>query len=372
MNTPPIKILVVDDERAMRDMASHILRSVGHDVTSVANGDEALARLPGDFEVILTDLDMPGHTSGIELTQRVRADLPIDVIIMTGYPDLSSAIHAVRGGAYDYLVKPFSPDTLLMSIDRCAAKRRLSKELERERALREELDHAYQELTRMQKVRDLFGQFTTPEVARFVSEHPDDYWKHGERRDVTVLFADIRGFTPFTGQVAPEEAVEALNRIFDVLISTVHEQGGFVNKFLGDGVMAVFGAPQPHADHAGAAARAATKARTMLQLSQHPLATGETLQVGFAINTGQVLAGCLGTRNRMEYSVIGSAVNMAARIEKIAGPGDILLGPETARQVAQQFELTSRGIIPLAGFSDPVEISALTAPRPGAFAALSR
>lgn len=367
-----MKILVVDDERAMRDLTAHVLRSAGHEVTVAVHGEEALKILPKDFELILTDLDMPGHISGTDLTRRVRAEHPIDVIIMTGYPDLTSAIQAVRGGAYDYLVKPFSPDTLLMAVDRCAAQRKLSKELERERALREELDHTYQELTRMQHVRDLFGQFTTPEVARFVSEHPDDYWKHGERRDVTVLFADIRGFTPFAGRVSPETAVGALNHIFEILIGAVREQGGFVNKFLGDGVMALFGAPAPHTDHAGAAARAAAKARAKLQMTLRPLPTGEILHVGFAINTGEALAGCLGTSDRMEYSVIGSAVNLAARIEKIAGPGDILLGPESARRVAEHFELIPRGSFTLPGFPDPVEISALNAPHPGAFASVGR
>lgn len=357
-----MNVLVVDDEKSMRDLASRTLKEAGYPVALAVNADEALKLLPGDFEIVLTDLDMPGSMTGVDLTKRVREKSTVDVIIMTGFPDLSTAIEAVRGGAYDYLVKPFSPDTLRMAVDRCAAKRGLSKELERERALRDELKRAYFDLATMQKVRDLFGQFTTPEVAKFVMDHPDDFWKRGERRVVTILFADVRQFTPYAARVQPEEAVQSLNQIFEVLVAAVREEGGEVNKFMGDGLMAIFGAPRELPDHAAAAARAALKARSMFQF----LGSGdEGLEVGFALNTGEVIAGCVGAKARTEYSVIGSAVNLAARIEKISGPREIVLGPETARRVESLFELESKGAMEFQGFSDPVELWALVRPKSG-------
>lgn len=365
-----MKILVVDDEKTMRDLASQTLGAAGYEVETAASGDEALERFSGNVEIVLTDLDMPGSVNGVELTRRVRAKSTTDVLIMTGFPDLSTAIQAVREGAYDYLVKPFSPDTLRMAIDRCASKRGLSKELERERALREELDRAYTELSSMQKVRDLFGQFTTPEVARFVLDHPDDFWKRGQRREVTILFADVRGFTPYAGRVSPEEAVRALNQIFEVLVDAIQERGGVVNKFLGDGLMAIFGAPQDLPDHAAAAARAALKARTILQFIGSSVPGEEALAVGFALNTGEVLAGCVGSKERTEYSVIGSAVNLAARIEKVSGPREIIMGPETAASVQAFFELDPKGAVKFAGFPEPVPLWSLIAPKPGAFPAL--
>lgn len=371
MNSRALKILIVDDEKSMRDLAANVLKSAGHETATASTGDEALERLESGFELVLTDLDMPGNTNGTELTKRVRAETNADVIIMTGYPDLTSAIHAVREGAYDYLVKPFSPETLRMAIDRCAAKRYLSKELEREKSLRAELNRAYVELSQMQKVRDLFGQFATPEVARLVMAHPDDFWKRGERREVTVLFADVRGFTPYARAVSPEIAVDALNQIFDILVGAIQDQGGVVNKFLGDGVMGIFGAPQTLADHAAAAARAATKARTLLRFTA-TTAGPSSLAVGFALNTGEVLAGCLGARGRSEYSVIGSAVNMAARIEKVAGPNEIVLGPDTAHRVSGLFALEARPPVALPGFPEPVALSLLGEPKPGAFAAPAR
>lgn len=357
-----MNVLVVDDEKSMRDLASRTLKEAGYAVETAPNADDALKLLPGEFEIVLTDLDMPGSMTGVDLTKRVKEKSAIDVIIMTGFPDLSTAIEAVREGAYDYLVKPFSPDTLRMAVDRCASKRSLSRELERERALRDELKRAYTELASMQKVRNLFGQFTTPEVAKFVMDHPDDFWKRGERREVTILFADVRQFTPYAARVQPEEAVHALNQIFEVLVAAVRGEGGEVNKFMGDGLMAIFGAPRDVPDHAIAGARAALKARSMFQFSG---TGGEGLEVGFALNTGEVIAGCVGAKDRTEYSVIGSAVNLAARIEKISGPREIIMGPETASRVEALFELESKGAVELHGFSEPVELWALLRPKPG-------
>ncbi|MBL8023329.1 MAG: response regulator [Elusimicrobia bacterium] len=359
-----MKVLVVDDEKSMRDLAVRTLKEAGYTVETASSGDAALALLPGDFEIILTDLDMPGKTNGVDLTRVARSKSNCDVIIMTGFPDLSTAIEAVREGAYDYLVKPFSPDTLRMSLDRCSAKRGLSKELESEKALRAELKKAYTELSSMQKVRDLFGQFTTPDVANFVMDHPDDFWKRGARREVTILFADVRRFTPFASRVSPEEAVLALNNIFEVLVSAVRAEGGEVNKFMGDGLMAIFGAPRDMPNHAAAAACAALKARTMFQFLA-PAGVGENgLAVGFALNTGEVIAGCMGTKLRTEYSVIGSPVNLAARIEKVCGPHEILMGPTTADRVRSLFRLEEKGPVDLAGFPEPVPLWSLLSPKP--------
>ena len=172
--------------------------------------------------------------------------------------------------------------------------------------------------------------------------------------------------------VPPEKAVESLNQIFDVLVGAIQDQGGVVNKFLGDGVMGVFGAPQTLDDHAAAAARAATKARAMLRFAMGQAPDADGLHVGFALNTGEVLAGCLGARGRSEYSVIGSAVNLAARIEKVAGPGEIVLGPETAKRVAAFFHLEGRPAVALPGFPEPVDLSLLGEPKPGAFVSVPR
>ena len=354
-------ILVVDDEAQIRDVCSQVLTNADYEVRTVASGEEALPLLGQGWDIVLTDFSMPGKVDGGELMWRVRSAGDADVIIMTGYPTLDMAVQAVKGGAFDYLIKPFSIDTLLVAVKRCANKRELSQELAREKILREELHQVYARLEQMEQVREAFGQFVTPEVAAYVLAHPQDFLKHGERRVVTVLFADVRSFTSFAACAEPEEVVSALNEIFALVIEAVQREGGILNKFIGDGLMALFGAPVPNEGHARAAARAALRARDaieVLAVSRYKLQK-EPLRVGIGLNTGEVVAGCVGTKERAEYSVIGNTVNLAARLEKAAAPGQILLGPETGRLLRGAFELSGTITLKLPGFSQPTPVAEL-------------
>lgn len=363
-----MKVLVVDDEASIRDICNQALSDAGYEVRTAASGEEALPLLAQGWDIVLTDFAMPGKVDGSELMWRARSAGDADVILITGYPTLDTAVEALRGGAFDYLIKPFSVDTLLMAVKRCASKRELSEELAREKILREELDQAYTRLELIELVRETFGQFVTPEVAQFVLAHPQDYWKRGERKLVTVLFADVRSFTPFSAKVQPEEVVSALNEIFVLVIDAVQREGGILNKFIGDGLMALFGAPVPHDGHARAAARAALRARdTVEALSETRRTLGHhPLRIGIGLNTGEVVAGCIGTRERAEYSVIGHAVNLGARLEEIAASGQILVGPETCKALGGEFELSGTVTLKLAGILEPVPITELIGTkRPG-------
>ena len=353
---PAARILVVDDESGILDICSQVLRRAGFEVSTASNGEEAVGRLHENWDLVLTDLTMPGTVDGNDLVWRTRASGNADVILMTGYPALDTAVQAIKGGAFDYLIKPFSVDTLLMAVKRCVDKRELSHELAREKILREELDQAYTALAKMEEVRETFGQFVTPEVAEYVLANPQDFWKRGERKVVTILFADVRRFTPFSARVQPEEVVQALNDIFVLVIDAVQREGGILNKFIGDGLMALFGAPLPNAGHAASAARAALRAQEAVKtLSESRRQMNlDPLQIGIGINTGEVVAGCIGTKDRAEYSVIGHAVNLAARLEGVSAPGQILLGPETGKAIEADFELREMMILNLAGITGPV------------------
>ncbi len=356
-----MKILVVDDEPAILDLCSEVLIGDGHEVSTAKNGEEAVQRLDEGWDIVLTDLTMPGEIDGSELVWRARGVGNADVLIMTGYPALETAVQAIKDGAYDYLIKPFSIDALSFAVKRCVVKRELSQELAREKILREELDQAYTQLAQMEKARETFGQFVTPEVAQFVLAHPLDFWKQGARKTVTILFADVRGFTPFSARVPPEEVVCAPNDIFVRVIDAVQSEGGILNKFIGDSLMALFGAPVPNRDHARAAARAALRARDSVEtLSQSRRKQGlEPMRIGIGLNTGEVVAGCMGTKQRAEYTVIGHAVNLAARLEKTAAPGQILLGPETSKLLPSTFEVRGPITLKLAGLPEPVPVAEL-------------
>ena len=135
-------------------------------------------------------------------------------------------------------------------------------------------------------------------------------------------------------------------------------EGGILNKFMGDGILAIFGAPLENKDHAASAARAALRIRDLAETPDkaRALAGLRPLRLGIGINTGEAVAGCIGTKARTEYTVIGHSVNLGARIEQIAAPGQILLGPGTAELLGAEFKLESRGGTNLKGVAQPVEL----------------
>lgn len=218
------------------------------------------------------------------------------------------------------------------------------------------LVQAHAELTRMEKVRDTFGLFVTPEVVDHVLTLPPASWRKGESKTVTVLFADVRRFTPFAGSNSPDLVVELLNEVFSRIAEPVKKRGGILNKFMGDGVLALFGAPLALEDHPRAAALAALEARDAVEeLANERRRHGlPPLRIGIGVNTGEVVAGCLGARDRTEYTVIGHAVNVASRLEGSAGAGQILLGPDTERRLDETFRRRPAGSLSLKGLADPV------------------
>lgn len=355
-----MRILIVDDEAPIRDICERAFRQAGYDCSAAESGEAAVPRLSEGWDIILTDLTMPGAVNGTELLRRARAAGTADVILMTAYPELHTAIESIQGGAYDYLIKPFTVGNLMSTVKRCADKRRLSRELALEKSLRAELQTAHAELTQLNRVKDAFGQFATPEVVQLALSRPEDFWKRGERRTVTVVFADVRGFTAFSSRVPPEEAVATLNAIFSRALDAIDSEGGILNKFLGDGIMAIFGAPAPLPYHAAAAARAALKACQEFEaLAQARRKQGkEPLEVCLGINTGEVIAGCLGTRKRTEYSVIGHVVNVASRLEganKFFG-SRIMAGEETYMAARGAVEARELGRVRPAGNDSPIRV----------------
>ena len=355
-----MRILIVDDEVQVREICERAFRHAGYECATAASGDEAVPRLSEGWDIVLTDLTMPGKVNGTELLRRARAVGTADVILMTAYPELNTAIESLQAGAYDYLIKPFTMDNLVLTVKRCVEKRRLSLELALEKSLRAELQRAHTELTQLSRVKETFGQFATPEVVQMVLAQPEDFWKRGVRRIVTVVFADVRGFTRFANRVPPEEAVATLNGIFSCALDAIHSEGGILNKFVGDGLLAIFGAPVEHNDHAASAARAALQAcREFAALNVARKAEGkETLEVCLGINSGEVIAGCLGTQKRTEYSVIGPVVNVASRLEganKFFG-SQIMAGEETYREARGAVEARELGSIRPVGEERPIRV----------------
>lgn len=167
------------------------------------------------------------------------------------------------------------------------------------------------QLLEKERIGDLFGEYVSPKVLARVQS--GDLALSGERRRVTVLFCDIRRFTPLAFAHPPEQVVAYLNRYFSMACEAVGLHGGMVNKFIGDGLLAVFGAPESMPDHAAAAARAALDIAVGAADIVRP--DGEPTQVGLAVHTGDVVLGTIGSPRRKDYTVIGDTVNLASRIE---------------------------------------------------------
>jgi adenylate cyclase len=303
------KVIVVDDSSIVRRVVTRGLVDLGYDVVSFESPHEVLEELEHiKPDIVVTDLEMPGM-DGATLCRRLKevSGNQLPVIILTA-TESQTATTGLRAGADDYVRKGTSMDELAARIDGILQRARNASH-----------------------VRKLFARYTSPAVVEQILQ-ADDVVLSGEKRDVSVLFADIRGFTSFSETHEPEDVLSTLNRMLGKLADAVIMHGGTVDKFLGDGLMAVFGAPLRQDDHAE---RAVAAGHRMLEAM-----TGETLGVGVAVNSGPVVAGSIGNERRAEYTCIGDVVNVCARLCAIAEPHELLVGHGTFSQIedAQRFE----------------------------------
>jgi adenylate cyclase len=226
--------------------------------------------------------------------------------------------------------------------------------------LTESFNRMVRSLREKEMIKSAFARYVAREVAEEIfkdPEHADSL--RGERREVTVLFCDIRGFTSMSERLTPEEVVNLLNDFYTLMIETTTKHDGILDKFLGDAVMAVFGAPiLPHTDHARRAVLTALDMRAAVAtLSERRVAMGkEPIAVGIGVSLGEVVAGTVGTEQRMEYTVIGDSVNVAARLVAQAKPGSIQLSRRTYEAVETVVDAKPLGAIKVRGKEEEVEV----------------
>ena len=184
------------------------------------------------------------------------------------------------------------------------------------------------ELLKKLLIQKSFGRYVSPEVLDMILSNPEDSWLKGTRSEASILFTDVREFTAYSESTNPEEVVEALNEYFGIATQFILDYGGYVDKFIGDAVLGVFGVPVPHTDHAERAVKAAVAMQKELQQraskNKNPLLS----RIGIGMNTGVVVSGNLGSQVKMEYTVVGDSVNIASRLNGIAGPGEIIISKD--------------------------------------------
>jgi adenylate cyclase len=313
-------VLVVDDDPINRALLAKTLERDGHRVTTAQDGEEGWELLQRDaFDLVLLDVLMP-KMDGCNVLEHIGEHTQLrhlPVIMISALDELETVVRCIELGALDYLPKPFNPVLLRARINAGLTKKRLH-DLEREH------------------VRNVFSRFVPEQVVEEVLRRTDDDLRlAGVRRFATVLFADLRGFTTFAQAMAADLVIEVLNQYLTEMSDAILDHGGTLVAYLGDGIMAVFGAPieaDDHADRALAAAREMVEVR--LPRFNRWLADsglGDGFSIGIGLNSGPVMSGTVGSARRLEYAAVGDTTNTAARLEAAtkATPHSVLVADST-------------------------------------------
>lgn len=211
------------------------------------------------------------------------------------------------------------------------------------------------------RARENLARFMSPEIVERIVHDKSALHLGGERRDITVLFADVVGFTRLADEREPEIAVAILNELFTIITEIVFQHGGIIDKFIGDCAMAIWGAPEARPDDARQAVRAAEAILRWLEVgnAKWRKQIGRDLELAIGIHTGPAVVGNIGSEKRMEYTAIGDAVNVAARLERLARPGQVLMTRDTMERVKDEFSSQSIGAYDIVGRARPSEIFVL-------------
>jgi class 3 adenylate cyclase len=289
------RVLVVDDNKVNRLLLARNVELQGHRAASAENGRVALEMLRREsFDLILLDIEMP-EMDGFQVLEHMLADRQLrdlPVIVTSSLEGLENVVRCIELGAEDYLSKPINPVLLKARIGASIEKKRLRDQL-----------------------RDMVRRFATSEVAQDMQQ--SGFALGGKRVHASVMFSDIRGFTALVESQPPEETIELLNAYYTLMFDAISGHGGVVNQMVGDGLMALFGAPLSLDDCAGSAVAAAQE---MIELVEQfnlgrAAARKAPIRIGIGIATGDVVAGYTGTQQRATYTCIGDTVNLAARLE---------------------------------------------------------
>ncbi|MBN1579825.1 MAG: response regulator [Anaerolineae bacterium] len=344
------KIIVIDDDSLNRQLIDTYLSQIGYQVCSAINGEEGLAMVRQERpDLILLDIMMP-DIDGYEVCRQVRADPEfayIPIVMVTALRETEQRIAALESGADDFLSKPFSVYDLAARV----------KSLLR-------IKHQHDELERRNKLfYHVMTRYMAPEVSEQILTNPERYLQlGGESRQITVLFADIRGFTRYAQTHSPKRVVELLNSIFKELAETILTWRGTLDKFMGDAMMAIYGAPISYQDDTLRAALTALEMRAAFSRLQETWTDEQEckLGLGIGIHTGEAVVGNVGTERLMNYTAIGDTVNIAQRLEELAQGGHILISEETYRRIESRAKGVLFGVQTLRGREQETTIYQLT------------
>jgi class 3 adenylate cyclase len=365
--TDQASVLVIDDDPVTRLMLKGSLERNGHQVTMAEDGSQGLdlVRFKG-VDIILLDVLMP-QMDGYGVLEQLKGDSDlrhIPVIMVTSVDDIDSAVRCIELGADDYLSKPIDPVLLTARINAGLTKKRLhdleKEHLEQVAGLNKQLEARVEEqMAELVRTGEL-KRFMPHQVAEGLLGGQLSPTEGFERRRLTLLFADMVGFTDLSDTLEPEELSEVLNEYLREMTAVAVSHGGTLDNYIGDGLMVMFGAPtwNEEAVQAWAAIRAAfeMKARADdLTASIRGRGIPADLRVRVGVNTGHCTVGVFGSDLLRAYKAVGFAVNVAARLQSEAEPGTVLAGFRTHALVKDRVRAQQREPLRLKGAARPVE-----------------
>ncbi|HOP85632.1 MAG TPA: adenylate/guanylate cyclase domain-containing protein [Syntrophorhabdaceae bacterium] len=312
-------ILIVDDEDGIRRSLTRILKEEGHAIHAAQNGEEALNIVQKNLsilDVVICDLIMPGM-DGIKTIEEInKIHYDSTKIILTGYGTLESSIKAIEAGIDGFITKPFENKEIKWKVKEYYLKRKMR-------------------------------QFIIPDIFHKLLLEPA--YLEPRLSLITILFSDIRGFTKLSSVMSPDKLAFLLNdSYFQPMSSIVKKHKGMIDKYIGDSVMALFGAPVNNGGHEENAVRCA------IEMLEYIKASNAGFDIGIGISTGYVVTGILGSESKKEYTAIGMPVNVAARLQKIAMGGEVVISEETKNGIGEKIPFEKAGILEITRQSTPV------------------
>lgn len=352
------RILVVDDTPANVKLLVDLLAAKGYRPVAAASGEEALARIAEQVpDLVLLDIMMPG-LSGYDVCRRIRDDPAtalLPVVLCTSLDPKQERIHGIEAGADDFIPKPINQQELFARVKSLLRIKALQDEV---KAWNDRLEHRVQEqLAQMERLSRLKNFFSPALAEAIVSGGADDPLK-SHRREITVVFLDLRGFTAFTETADPEEVMGVLREYHAAMGALILAHEGTLERFTGDGIMIFFNDPVVVDDPAPRAVRMA------LQMQQRTAVLaagwkkrGYDLQLGIGIAMGFATIGAIGFEGRIDYGAIGNVTNLAARLCGEAKGGEILVAPRVAAALDGSIAVEPAGELALKGLARPIAVS---------------
>ncbi|MBF0416168.1 MAG: response regulator [Magnetococcales bacterium] len=350
MNQPEkhATLLIVDDMPANIKVLVQSLHAK-YRIIVATNGPGALERAQSEKpDLILLDIMMPGM-DGYEVCKKLKANeqlRDIPVIFITARDEEEDEAKGLELGAVDYITKPFSIAIVLARIHTQLQIRALNRDLAKSLKL----------------IRSTFGRYISEDVVASILDTPDGLRMGGERKEVTVLMSDLRGFTLLSEHHLPEEVFSALNMYLEMMTTIILKHQGTIIEFIGDGILAIFGTPMRQQDDPQRAVACALEMQlAMPQVNEKNRNAGfPEFMMGVGLNTGHVIAGNIGSYQRTKYGVVGSTINLASRIESLTVGGQVLVSEATARACGPVLAISQSWPVMPKGVGRPITIHEVT------------